>query len=439
MSGPPYPPPPPYNQQSQPGYAGQGGRRGHLQGGSPQGGYPQGGYPQGGPYSPAPRHPPVQAPSIRSGRFRRGREASWVRLDSLVAKLESKGIGSLTASEAIELPKLYQTQLSSLAVARNTVLDKNLLDYLEDLSLRAYLAVYGPRERLWEVAASFFSSGFPRAFRALKIHILIATLIFAAAILAGSLIVLSDHEYYHSIIPSSMSQGRNYSSTAQELREEELFSPWPGFEKSFIHFASFLFRHNSKVSLLCFGLGFCLGVPTVLLLFANGLAIGAMIALHIDKGLGMDFIAWLSIHGVTELSAVVLASAGGLAIAEKIVFPGALTRIQALSKQGLIASRLMIGAVFMLMIAGILEGGFRQLIGSTPGRLGVGFLTATFWLWYFTRCGLESGQKENGRKARVSRDYHQNPSSIAGAWPQSQQSSHPRSGPPRGYDSGAPR
>jgi uncharacterized membrane protein SpoIIM required for sporulation len=309
--------------------------------------------------------------------------ASWIRLDELVAKLESKGAGSLTTAEAIELPKLYQAQLSSLAVARNTVLDKNLLDYLENLSQRAYLAVYGPRERLGEVAAAFFSTTLPSAFKALKVHALIAALIFAAAVLTGCLMVLHDHENFQVLVSESSAQGRNYSSTPQELKDEELFRPWEGFELNFIHFATTLFRHNSAVSLLCFGLGFCLGIPTVLLLFANGLAVGAMIALHIDKGLGLDFIAWLSIHGVTEISAIILAAAGGLAIAEKVISPGAMTRVQALADQGLKASQLMIGAVIMLFVAAILEGGFRQLITATPGRFAIALLTAIIWHLYF--------------------------------------------------------
>ena len=76
------------------------------------------------------------------------------------------------------------------------------------------------------------------------------------------------------------------------------------------------------VGLLCFGLGFALGVPTLILLLYNGLTIGAFLALHVERGLGIEFMGWLSIHGVTEILAVLLCGAAGLVVAEKIVFPG---------------------------------------------------------------------------------------------------------------------
>ena len=41
----------------------------------------------------------------------------------------------------------------------------------------------------------------------------------------------------------------------------------------------------------------------------------------------------------------------------------------------------------LFFAAGILEGGFRQMIASTPGRFGVALLTGAWWLFYFGRCG----------------------------------------------------
>ena len=43
--------------------------------------------------------------------------------------------------------------------------------------------------------------------------------------------------------------------------------------------------------------------------------------------------------------------------------------------------------VLLFFAAGILEGGFRQMIASTPGRFGVALLTGAWWLFYFGRCG----------------------------------------------------
>ncbi len=60
-------------------------------------------------------------------------------------RVERRGVRSLSLDELQRLPILYRAALSSLSVARTIALDRNLLLYLENLALRAYLAVYGPR------------------------------------------------------------------------------------------------------------------------------------------------------------------------------------------------------------------------------------------------------------------------------------------------------
>ncbi|MDR0620524.1 MAG: stage II sporulation protein M [Deltaproteobacteria bacterium] len=319
---------------------------------------------------------------IRSARFRKGREESWRKLDELVTKLEKKGLKSLTDKEAIDLPVLYQAELSSLAVARNTVLDRYLIGYLEALSLRAYLAVYGPRVSLVELAGKFLRTGLPQAVWALRWHIVVSFSLLFLAILSGYVAVVVDNSNFSLFISHSEAGGRNFSATPDQLATF-IYGNWTGLKDALVHFTNFLFRHNTQVSILCFSLGFFLGVPTTLLLIYNGLALGAMIGLHFEKGLGLDFIGWLSIHGVTELSAIVLSGAAGLCVAEKVISPGPGGRLANLAKRGRDAASVMIGVIIMLLVAGVLEGVFRQLIDHTLIRLAVATLTAAFWALYY--------------------------------------------------------
>jgi hypothetical protein len=41
----------------------------------------------------------------------------------------------------------------------------------------------------------------------------------------------------------------------------------------------------------------------------------------------------------------------------------------------------------MLFVAGILEGGFRQLVQSTPLRFAIGLTIGALWLAYYSLCG----------------------------------------------------
>jgi uncharacterized membrane protein SpoIIM required for sporulation len=98
--------------------------------------------------------------------------------------------------------------------------------------------------------------------------------------------------------------------------------------------------------------------------------------------LDFELWAWLLIHGVTELSAVVLAAAAGFRLGWTLVFPGRLSRLDALRLQSQTAAVAMAGVVVMLFSAGLLEGFGRQLIQAPWARYVVAATTALVWGLY---------------------------------------------------------
>jgi uncharacterized membrane protein SpoIIM required for sporulation len=334
-----------------------------------------------------------RAPEIvlKSSEFRKGREASWREFDGLVGRVEKRGIRALSAEELQRLPLLYRAALSSLSVARSIALDRNLLLYLESLALRGYLAVYGPRISLAEGAAGFLCGGFPAAVRAARWHILIAALAVLFGGIAGFMLTRVDEAWFSTIVPAALAGGRGPSSTRAELLSGEIFAPWGGPVQAFAVAANFLFTHNTGIGILTFSLGIAIGAPTLLLLLYQGLVLGAFLALHVNRGLAVDFVGWVAIHGVTELTAIILCGAGGLAIADTVLFPGRLSRLDSLALRGREAAQIAVGAVMLFFVAAILEGGFRQLIGDTGLRYAIGIATGLAWLAYFRRAGRGAG------------------------------------------------
>jgi len=176
-------------------------------------------------------------------------------------------------------------------------------------------------------------------------------------VLVGYRMTLADPERYSSFV-GGMAQGRTPASSPRELRE--VLYGGGGGPLSVL--ASYLFTHNAKIGMLCFAVGFLAGVPVIYLLFSNGLALGAMAALYQSRGLGGEFWAWVLPHGVTELSAVCLCGAAGMAIGTALVFPGRHTRLRNLALRGREVAVLALGAVVMFLVAGLIEGFFRQLV-----------------------------------------------------------------------------
>jgi uncharacterized membrane protein SpoIIM required for sporulation len=104
------------------------------------------------------------------------------------------------------------------------------------------------------------------------------------------------------------------------------------------------------------------------------------------------------IHGVTELGAIVLCGAAGLMLGYAIAFPGAQSRLANLAKHGRRAAMVVMGAVFMLLLAGLLEGLGRQLITDTGTRLTIAGTTLLIWLGYYVTAGRTRSADDGDRR-----------------------------------------
>lgn len=317
---------------------------------------------------------------LKSHTFRREREADWKRLEALLKRLEAGSIRSLGTDEIIALPVLYRSALSSLSVARATSLDHALIDYLESLCTRAYFYVYGARSSLIERVGRFFAQDWPNAARAVWRETAVSALMLLLGGVAAYVMTLHDPDWFYALISPGMAQGRDPTASAAALRE--VIYPKPEHRQFLTGFAAALFTHNATVSLLAFSLGFAFCVVPLALMVLQGATTGALLAVYARHGLGWPMAAWLSIHGVTEIWAVVIAAGAGVRIGWALAFPGEQTRLEALSRTGRMAAVAMAGSILMLLIAGLLEGIARQLVQSDLARAGIGAATGVVWALY---------------------------------------------------------
>ena len=319
--------------------------------------------------------------------FRAAREHEWDRLEEILRRAEERTVRALDDEDLRALPVLYRGALSSLSVARETSLDLELVTYLEGLCARAYFFVYGVRTPLMSRIGAFFARDWPLAVRALWRETLISLLLTMIGGAAGYLLVASDSSWYDSFVAPALAGGRDFSASTEFLRHTLYDS---GDSLSVL--AAFLFRHNAEIAIFCFALGFAFGVPTVMLLIMNATMLGAFLSLYNSHGLLFELGGWLSIHGTTEIFAIVLAGAAGFRIGWSVVFPGEKTRLAAAADSGRTSALVMTGVVLMLFCAGLLEGFGRQLIVEDWARYTIGGIMLAFWCAYFylPRRGMRS-------------------------------------------------
>jgi uncharacterized membrane protein SpoIIM required for sporulation len=318
--------------------------------------------------------------ALRSDRFRLEREGDWRRLEAIVTRLEAGRIGAIGDDDLVALPALYRTLVSSLQVARETTLDAATLAYLEGLAQRAWFVVYGPEVGFRGWLRRFFGGGWSAGVRAIGPDILIALAVMVAGTVIGWLLVANNPDWYYALMPAEPGDVRVPGASRAALYGS-LFGK--SGRNGMAVFAAYLFSNNAQVSILCFALGFAFGLPSILLLVHNTALLGALLWLYHGQGLTLELVGWLSVHGTTELFAILLAGASGIHIGRAMAFPGQRTILDAAAEAGRRTATVMTGVVLMLIVAGLLEGFARQLIDSTALRLALGGFMLLWWLTYF--------------------------------------------------------
>jgi uncharacterized membrane protein SpoIIM required for sporulation len=324
----------------------------------------------------------------RSVEFRRQREADWTELSDLSERVLRRGLTALGEEELERLPRLYRAAVASLAVARRTALDRALVDYLDALAARAYLAIYGTRRTRRGALFAAFAYVFPQRVRAMKWELLASFGITALGTLVAFVLIQRDPGWYYAFVDPSLAAGRDPTASTESLRRV-LYEGHGGEGLSL--FASFLFVHNARIGIFAFAVGFAAGVPSAFLLFQNGLMLGAFAGLYTSRGLGIPLLAWLLPHGIPEVGAVILCGAAGLHLGRAMVLPGTLTVRRSLAEAGRRASLVVMGAVVLFAVAGVFEGVFRQVVTNDGARLALGAFNA-LWIgaWIFLAGRRES-------------------------------------------------
>ncbi len=322
----------------------------------------------------------IESAALRSDRFRLERESDWRRLDHIVSRMEKGGVRKVEDDDLLDLPKLYRIAASSLSVARETSLDAATIQYLEGLVQRAWFQVYGPRKGFFRWFRGFVFGGWSQAVREIWLDICIALFAMVAGAVVGWLLVTRDTEWYYRLVPEGLAGSRIPGASRENLLETVGTADGT---VGLSAFAAYLFSNNAGVCILAFALGFAFGIPSLLLLIHNTAMLGAMLWLFFTGGAGIEFAAWLSVHGTTELFGILLSGAAGLHIGRSMAFPGQLSVLDAAAHSGRRAAVVMVGVVIMMIVAGVLEAFPRQLVAGTQDRFVIGGAFLAFWLAYF--------------------------------------------------------
>ncbi len=301
--------------------------------------------------------------------FQRRYEASWDRLDALLQR--RRGVRT---SDIPELIRMYRELTSHLSYAQTYFPEHDVTRRLNALAARANLAIYGKRSGEWSDVWRFISGGFPKALRKAAPFFLTAWFMMLAGAVIGFVTVQLFPGAIYALLPSQFIQGFHPSQTGPHAVDAPVMS-------------SLIMTNNIRVAIFAFLGAFTLGIYTCVILYQNGLILGALAAVFLQAHRSLIFWSLILPHGCIELTAIAVSGASGLMIAYRLIVPGQRTRLFALRHAAVEGGKLLFGAALLLMVAGTIEGFFTPSVAPIPVKYGLAGTTVFLLVLYFGFAG----------------------------------------------------
>jgi uncharacterized membrane protein SpoIIM required for sporulation len=273
------------------------------------------------------------------------RQSHWRRLEQLLDQAKGSGLRSLTRLELQELGLLYRQAAADLSALREDPTGKSYARFLNLLLSRAHNTIYAGEKSSARGILHYYRYTYPQIFRNNLRLIHTAILLFLLGGLAGMLLALTRPDFLHAFLPPHMLDAIDH----HKMWTDSVVSVAPAV-------SSGLMTHNITVCFAAFIYGLTGGVMTVLVLVFNGVLLGAVGVACWLAGMSLPLWSFVAPHGVLELPSVFIAGAAGLRLAQGLLFPGLHSRKDALVQSGGEAVRLLMGAVPVLVAAGLIEG-----------------------------------------------------------------------------------
>ncbi len=281
--------------------------------------------------------------------FEQLREAHW---SSFGEELDSfnQGYRMRNSERATDFVEEYQRLTRDLSVAKARGYSRRLIASLNALVVRGHNVIYVYRAGFFRAALQFLVSGFPGRVRLERGYVFVAAAMFMLPMLAMVFAIFQAPEWVYSVMSASQVSGLEamYDPSVESFgRERQSDGDFQMF--------GFYIMNNISIAFQLFASGLLFGLGSVSYLVFNGVTIGAATGHLLHAGYSQTFLSFVAGHGSFELTAIVLAGAGGMMLGHALIAPGEQSRLAALRLRARSAVEILLGAGFMLLIAAFIE------------------------------------------------------------------------------------
>jgi uncharacterized membrane protein SpoIIM required for sporulation len=324
---------------------------------------------------------------VNRDRFIRERNSDWQQFEELLSELKSLRRSRWGSCQVTQFARLYRSICYDLSLVQSREWGSRLETYLNALVAQGHNLLYRSPPRTLKQLWHFFARRFPQLVRQRNRVILIASGLFLIPMLIATIVAIARPDLAELVAGQETLQ-----LAIESFRTTRYEDSGPRYTAERSRMFGFYVNNNTSIAFRAFAMGSLAGVGTCLILISNGLSIGMVQGAVIAAGppTSGNFFSFVICHGAFELTAIVIAGAAGLVLAQGIFLPGQLSRREALRFHGLESLQLALGAGAMLFVAALIEGYFSPL----PILSGVKYITGA-GLWFLVIAYLSLAGKES--------------------------------------------
>jgi len=228
-------------------------------------------------------------------RFVQSERATWTELERRLDQLEAGSAQRMSIGELQHFHLLYERTAADLARLNTFSAEPETRRYLETLIARAYGEIHETREKRRRLQPlRWFFHTLPQTFRRHVRAFYLSVAITIVGAMFGGFAIAFDPESKPVLMPFP----HLLQDPAKRVAEEERLrggadSPADRLSGRKSSFSAQLMTHNTKVSIFTMTLGVSYGVGTTVVLFSNGIMVGAIGVDYVRAGQTKFLLGWL--------------------------------------------------------------------------------------------------------------------------------------------------
>ncbi|MEJ2048268.1 MAG: stage II sporulation protein M, partial [Calditrichota bacterium] len=256
----------------------------------------------------------------------------------------------LESSEKINpdyLAELFIRLTDDLSYANTYYPGSKTAQFLNELTTKIHQMIYKNKKENKSRILQFWKYELPETLASCRKELFYAFIIFLIALLVGIVSTANDDSFVRVMLGD-----RYVNMTLENIQNNDPMAVYKKMNQTDMFLGITL--NNVWASMMTFLAGILLSFGSGYMLFYNGVMLGAFQYFFYQKGFLIQALLTVWIHGVLEISAIILAGCAGIIMGNSILFPGTFPRRHSFVAGARKGLKIIIGMVPIFILAAFL-------------------------------------------------------------------------------------